>query len=480
MQINAMPRAAQISSSNLALRFQVDGAVTAEALANRFGVSQATISRALARLGDSVIGLGSARRARYVLRRQVRAIGDRWPIYRVDETGRAREWARLHAVHGGTFSTVIEWAGAPPAWAGHAFDREGFLDGFPFFLGDLRPQGFLGRQEARRVAAALLLPAEARMWGDDDALVFLQAEGGDLPGDLIVGDAPLRRVLARQLETAPASADALVAEGERAARYPELAVRVATAGLAGSSVGGEQPKFLTAVQRDDGSVRHVLVKFSPPMDTQAGRSWADLLTAEAHALAVLAEHGLATPGTRVLDAGGRRFLEVARHDRVGAHGRRGVVSLEALHAAMGESAVNDWPAAAESLARGGLIDAAGLATVRRLHSFGELIGNSDMHFGNLSFWLNDELPFRPAPAYDMLPMAWAPTSHGEFVDPANRVFAPRPPLPGVLSEWREAAAWAAEFWQRIASDGAVSRIAAARARDAGAVVARMRELFAGT
>ena len=435
------------------------------------GVDRSTLSRGLARLGDAVVALGAARRARYALRRPVRMIGDRWPIYRLDENGRAREWARLHALHGGF---LVEWAGPAPAWAERALDREGWSEGFPFFLGDVRPQGFLGRQEARRVAEALALPADPGRWGDDDTLVFLQAEGGDVPGNVIVGDALLRRVLARQLE--PVSVDA-VPESDRAVRYPELAARVTTSGLPGSSAGGEQPKFLTAVRRADGVVQPVLVKFSPPMDTAVGRGWADLLAAEAHALSVLAEHGLATGGARALDAGGRRFLEVARYDRVGAHGRRGVVSLEALHATLGRGSANDWPAAAESLARAELLDAAGLATVRRLHLFGELIGNSDMHFGNLSFWLDDALPFRPAPAYDMLPMAWAPTSLGELVDPALRAFAPRPPLPGVLAEWREAAAWAAEFWRRVADDEGVSRFSAARAREAGAVVARMREHF---
>ena len=468
-----MARRAQTATGDMTLRLQVGGAMTAQALAGALDVDRSTISRGLARLGDSVVALGAARRARYALRRAVRSIGTRWPIYRVDANGRAQEWARLHALHGGY---LIEWADAtPPAWADRFADREGFVDGFPFFLGDLRPQGFLGRQEARRVADELALPPEPRSWGDDDTLVFLQAEGGDLPGDLMVGDALLRRELARQL-SGGTGGDA-VPEAERAIRYPELAVRVVTSGLPGSSVGGDQPKFLTAVRRDDGAAQSVLVKFSPPMETPVGRGWADLLTAESHALAVLAEHGLATAGATTIDSGGRRFLEVIRHDRVGAHGRRGVVSLEALHASLAGGAANDWPAAAEALVRADLIDEAGLAAVRRLHNFGELIGNSDMHFGNLSFWLDDALPFRPAPAYDMLPMAWAPTSHGEFVEAAQRVFAPRPPVPSVLAEWREAATWAAEFWRRVAADESVSRFSVLRAREAGAVVARMREHF---
>lgn len=466
-----MPRPAQVVPGNISLRLQVSGALTAQALATALKVNQSTISRGLARMGDAVVALGSARRARYALRRTVRNVGDRWPVYRIDATGRAHDWARLHTLHGGC---LIEWAGAAPAWAEQLTDREGMVEGFPFFLGDLRPQGFLGRQEARRVAEALHLPADPRMWGDDDTLIFLQAEGGDLPGDMVVGEAPLRRVLARQME--PADGVSVVPESSRTSRFPELAAQMASGGLPGSSAGGEQPKFLAAIRRRSGARQPILVKFSSVVNSQPGRRWADLLAAEAHALAVLVEHGLAMASARVLDAGERRFLEVARHDRVGAHGRRGMVSLEALHAALGSGgAVNHWSAAAEALARDGLIDAAGLAAVRRLHSFGELIGNSDMHFGNLSFWLDDTLPFRPAPAYDMLPMLWAPNAQGEI---AERTLAPRPPLPGVLGEWREAADWAGEFWRRVAGDATISREFRATARQSGDLVARMRAQFA--
>jgi len=43
-----------------------------------------------------------------------------------------------------------------------------------------------------------------------------------------------------------------------------------------------------------------------------------------------------------------------------------------------------------------------LRSIRLRQVFGGLIGNTDMHFGNLAFWFDDALPFRLAPAYDML------------------------------------------------------------------------------
>jgi hypothetical protein len=473
-----MARPAQITSGDVSLRLQTSGALTALELAEALRVDRSTISRGLTRLGDAVVTLGAARRARYALRRSVRTAGDRWPIYRVDANGRAREWARLHALHGGWW---IEWPGELPAWAEHAFDREGFGDGFPFFLGDLRPQGFLGRAVARAVADTLRLPADPRQWGDDHTLHFLQAQGSDLPGDLVVGDGALRRVLAGQLETmengrAPGS-DTFIDEADSRTCYPDLAMRAMAGEWPGSSAGGEQPKFLTALRSSDGALRRVIVKFSPPLETEVGRRWADLLAAEGHARVILGEQNLTVRGHRVLDAGGRRFLEVTRHDRAGAHGRRGVVSLEALHAALGSATENNWVAAVDSLVAAGLIDAGTRRDVLRLHSFGELIGNSDMHFGNLSFWLEDTLPFRLAPAYDMLPMTWAPLRFGEIVEPANRAFAPRPPLPGILAEWHEAARWAGEFWRRVVADESISAEFAERAHAASEQVERMRGTF---
>ncbi|OYU99797.1 MAG: transcriptional regulator, partial [Verrucomicrobiales bacterium VVV1] len=79
-----------------------------------------------------------------------------------------------------------------------------------------------------------------------------------------------------------------------------------------------------------------------------------------------------------------------------------------------------------------------------------------------------------APAYDMLPMLWAPTPGQASPMPT---FSPAPPLPGELPIWNEAAAWATEFWQRVADDARVSAEFAAQARAAGAQVARMREIF---
>jgi hypothetical protein len=462
-----MPRLAQITPGDFALRFQVGGALTAQALATALGVNQSTVSRGISRLGEQVVALGAARRARYALRRPVRAMGDRWPIYRIDAKGRSHEWARLHALHGGF---LVEWAGESPAWAERALDREGFLDGFPFFLGDVRPQGYLGRAEARGLPAALRLPADPRSWNDDDTLVYLEAEGDDLPGNLVVGDAAMRRVSQRML-----TATETISEAMRAERYIDLALRSAAGEVPGSSVEGEQPKFTAMLAGDEWRpAAHVIVKFTDVLTTPTGRRWADLLAAEAQAHAVLRSSGESVSPVRTLDAGGRRFFEIERFDRCGTHGRTGVISLRALFDGVRDAAdATMWVAAARELVRCGVIDEAAERSVRLRQLFGSLIGNADMHFGNLAFFLEDELPLRIAPVFDMLPMLWAPTTGQATPTPS---FAPALPLPGERALWQEAAAWAAEFWHRVADDPLVSAEFSSQARSAGAQVARMREV----
>jgi hypothetical protein len=175
-------------------------------------------------------------------------------------------------------------------------------------------------------------------------------------------------------------------------------------------------------------------------------------------------------GARLIDAGGRRFLEVPRFDRRGAAGRLGVVSLEALSAAS-VGLARDWNSAAVELRRRELIGDDSLATVRRLQAFGELIGNSDMHSGNLGFFLGDSLPLRITPCYDMLPMLWAPGPQGEIV---NRSFAPAPPIPWLLDPWRDAAGMAENFWRRVAEDPRISPAFRSPALEALEVVGHLR------
>ncbi len=467
-----MARPRQVEPSALSLRLQSGGPLSAQALAASLRVDRSSISRALSRpeIAPHLVRLGTTRGTSYALRRSVRGLGDTFAVRRVDAAGRAQDWAELVALHGGW---QLRWADPvrAPEWAPALFGLGGYAEGFPFFLGEVRPQGYLGRAIGRALSLSLNLPPDPRMWSDDDTLVYLQGAGDDLPGDLVVGDVPLRRVQDHVLhppETLPADA--------RAVRYPELARAGATQEVPGSSVEGEQPKFLVTLAESDGAATPVLVKFTDVLSTPTGRRWADLLVAEAHALTMLQARGEAHAAPRLLMAGNRCFLETPRYDRVGLHGRRGVVSLRALHDAFEGPDANRWPAVAAHLRAREFIDDAALRSIRLRHAFGELIGNTDMHFGNLAFWLDDALPFRLAPAYDMLPMRWAPTPGNATPAPE---FAPTPPLPADRELWLEAAVWADEFWQRVAADDRVSPAFTEIASRAGETVARLRRHFAG-
>ncbi|MEO8616595.1 MAG: type II toxin-antitoxin system HipA family toxin YjjJ [Luteolibacter sp.] len=460
-----MARSAQITRESLAPLIRARGPISATELAALLRVNRTTIARILPDFGDELVTLGATRSTRYLLRQGIRNIGNRWQIYRMDQNGRAEEWAELEALHDRQWR--VTWAGAAPEWAAHFIAENGLWRGFPFFLGDARPQGFLGRTIASRISRTLQLPDDPRLWSDDDILVYLQAAGEDLPGNQVVGDDCLRRALARAADLPGGNS---ISERDREVLYPEQAVEIAQS-LPGSSAGGEQPKFLTTLRNESGGFQPVLVKFSAPMAQPTGRRWADLLLCEFHAHQVLAEAGLSNPSARLLDASGRRFLEIPRFDRLGAGGRRGVVTLEALASSLIGHLSRNWTDAAAELQRRGLIDDGNLAIIRRLHAFGELIGNTDMHFGNLAFFLEDGVQLRVTPAYDMLPMLWAPGNQGELIE---RCLSLAPPLPAFADAWREAAVWAEDFWSRVTNDDRVSAEFVQMARVAGASVAQLR------
>jgi hypothetical protein len=460
-----MARPSQITRENLAPLIRARGPVSATELAALLRVNRTTIARTLPDLGDELVTLGATRSTRYLLRREIRNIGNRWPIYRLAADGRAGEWAELEALHDRSWR--VNWAGTPPEWAGLFMAESGLWRGLPFFLSDARPQGFLGRAIASRISRALQLPDNPRAWSDEGVLIYHQAAGEDLPGNLVVGDDCLRRALARSADLPGGN---VTSEADRESFYPVQAMEIARS-LPDSFAGGEKPKFLTTLRDEAGGFQAVLVKFSAPMDQATGRRWADLLLCEFHAQKILAEVGLANPGVSLLDADGRRFLEIPRFDRIGPGGRRGVVTLEALASSLLGSQSRNWIDATAELHRRGLVDSSSLASVQRLHAFGELIGNTDMHFGNLAFFLDDTLPFRVAPAYDMLPMLWAPGSQGELTE---RKFAPAPPLPAMVESWREASGWAEIFWDRVAEDVWLSPEFARTVDDARAVIAQLR------
>jgi hypothetical protein len=80
------------------------------------------------------------------------------------------------------------------------------------------------------------------------------------------------------------------------------------------------------------------------------------------------------------------------------------------------NATAPWPVITARLAQGGVITPEAHARAALLFAFGTLIGNTDMHAGNLSFVSDSGQPYALSPAYDMLPMAFSPTSGGVLRD----------------------------------------------------------------
>ncbi len=421
------------------------GVASAPELAAASGLSQRHLLRALQAHGQALVAAGHARRRRYALRRPVRGDTDALPVYAVDADGRVSDLASLSLLHPqGSFCLLA------PHWPCEEGARDGWWDGLPYPLYDMRPQGYLGRLLARELQDLLDVAPNPDDWDDETIVHVLSRRGADCAGNLIVGEASLR-----QYQTQRVSPSAPLAEEGLAQAYALRAANAARLGVAGSSAGGEFPKF-TATREGDGHARtpHVIVKFSGVAEGPATQRWPDLLVCEQLALrhaATLA--GVAAPATRILRAEGRTFLESERFDRVGAHGRLAMAGLQSASMHLLGVGAREWAAHAEALARHGWLAQADVSAVERLWWFGRLIANTDMHLGNLAFF-SEGGRFRLAPAFDMLPMAYAPLAGGE-VPPAAPWQPPLPP-PAQRDRWREACAAALAFWDDASGDARIS------------------------
>lgn len=405
----------------------LQGPQSAAALMEHAGVSQATLSRALS-AQPQVLKFGRARATRYALLRPIRQQSV-FPLWRIDELGQARQAGRLYSI----------W----PAGSCLVEDSEGSwqqFDGLPWYLSDMRPQGFLGRAWGRECALQLALPEDIRLWSEDHCLIALTERGSDISGDWLIGEPSYRQWLNQPLPE-PVSLQ------EKPLRYPQLADKVLSGEDIGSSAGGEQPKFACYAELADGSKAHLLVKFTPPPRNQNSRRWCDLLRAEALALQLMAEHGLAAASAAIFTLpDGQTFLEVTRFDRLADKGRRGLVSLEAVQAEY-SGAQARWPQALQNLARQKLISPEDAARGELQWAFGRLIANGDMHSGNLAFFYHaDGLALTPA--YDMLPMSFAPSSSGHMRETPPLI---EPDAAISREVWLRALAMAQQYWQKIAA-----------------------------
>lgn len=423
--------------------------LTAAQLAASTGKSISSMSLSIKALGERVVRMGAARSTRYALGQNILGLAARQPVYWVEPSGHMRSFGAIDFLHGRRVYVKLtngsEFVSAPNT--------------LPWFLTPLRPQGFLGRQLVRLRPD---FPADPDDWTLDQVLYMAVSQIRDAVGALSLGE-PKERIVEEVSPALPV----------RLRQYDEKAISIGQSLPAGSSAGGEQPKF-TAELATPQIWQHLVVKFSPPHGTPFGQRWGAMLLLEALALSVLDSHGVAVAKAAVLRNEKRTYLESIRFDRVGLEGKRHVVAISALHDEFTPGAKQNWVITAQGLHAKKLITEPELRSIATIHAFGHYIGNTDMHFGNLSFFVDDVIKpsIRLAPVYDMLPMMWRPDPYAGLSDSPVR----QQPMPaGFASEQEQARQWAIEFWEQAAQLDIGAELQAASVESAR----RLKTNFAG-
>ena len=412
------------------------GVFTAQQLQNATGKSQPSISLALTKLGSEVCKLGAARNTRYALTQTILGLPAQQSLTWTTAEGDLQTFGSLHFLQSGQVYVRArqgaDWLSAPGQ--------------LPWFLQPLRPQGFLGRQLTRLRPD---FPADPDTWRNEQVLYMAANHAGDPPGALHLGETKGPR-WAAGVHEAPWTTH------NQTVHFDTLARTITQTLPAASSAGGEQPKFLTEVDTPEGPHKHLIVKFSPPRGTPFGERWHDLLHLEHLALTVLAGSGVAVAPTYIVESSERTYLVSERFDRIGLEGKRHVVPASAVHDAFVTAPRQHWVATCEALAAQKMLNLAHVNAVASAYLFGQYIGNTDMHFGNLSFFVDDVLQpaLVPTPVYDMLPMMWRPGVHSGELD--ARPALPQAQPPGYTTLAAQARTWAIAYWERAASLPALS------------------------
>ena len=404
------------------------GPYSAAQLVSALKISQPTLSRTI----HQQIGVGAGavttfkvagdRTPKYALLRPLLlGLNPSQRIYRLLGAGIFESFAEVEFLYGG--ATVERIGGLTRLY-----------EGLPPYMAFAAPSGFLGRQIAREVARSHPFPGSLRDWGDDHRIAYLYTRGLNLPGNLVFGDAAL------QLEMDSRSARP-TAKADTAAHYVAMAESVRVSAQ-DSSAGGDQPKFL-ATTEDSG---HVIVKFA-----KAGSRMAELLALEHLALRSLAEVAVPASTTQLLCTGGYVFLEVQRFDREGRFGRVGMLSAGAVDDEF-FGLRDTWSDFARRCEQAQYLSAVDAHHIHVLAAFSELIGNNDRHFENISMLIGEDGEYsRVAPAYDILPMRYAPLGGG--LDPPLTPIEPKVGTIGAKpAVWALAFKAATKFWTAVQTE----------------------------
>jgi hypothetical protein len=379
---------------------------SSSALIKAAGISRPTLMRAVRGLGDQVLTLGRARATRYALRETLPGLStSEFPAFSVDEQGEISQ-----------SNTLITLAGTESVW----LPDESVIDGLPVEIHDVAPRGFLGRSFARR-NQDLGLPEDVMDWSDHHVLAAVTRRGEDLPGNFVIGKESFERW------------QELWHDETGVEQFPALAEAALAGEHTGSSAGGERPKFTCLHQGE-----HCIVKFSNAR-TENARRWQDLLRLEHLALETLRDHSISAARSELVDYQNWRFLIVYRFDRIGARGRVPTISLAAASGMEGRP----WMDAAHTLSRNELLSDEHVRQIALLDAFGAQIANNDRHLHNVCVFPRDDR-YDLAPAFDQLPMAYAPQASGNMLEQPVKVARPSAET---LHVWGEANSMARAYWR---------------------------------
>jgi HipA-like C-terminal domain len=398
--------------------------LTAAQLAAATQKSISSISLAVQKLGERVHRIGAARSTRYALKTDILGLAPQQKLRWLGREGEGFATAHFTYLAGDWLHTVCQASDG----RSHEWLTQHHL---PWFLGTLRPQGYLGRKLARWMPHLSSDPAD---WSLAQLLYCVTDHISDPIGAIDVLSIHGRPTHPR-----------ITALTDRHAEFDIIASEDTAQKPVGSSAAGEQPKFLAQVLG-----QACIVKFTPPHGTPFGQRWQALLLLEKLALEVLQSHAIPSARAEIVQTQRRTYLQSARFDRDEEHGASHIVAIAAVHDEFVGGSWTNWVKTSEALAQKGLITAGELSQVASIFAFGHYIGNTDMHSGNLSFFVDDVVTpkIRLAPVYDMLPMMWRPDIHqGVLSDSPLR--PQRMPV-GFTAEQAEARQWAIEFWQRAA------------------------------
>lgn len=418
---------------NLIQLLSDEAVLSSSQLQAKLAISQPSLSRLVSRAGSKILRIGRARAAMYALSRPVFGVDGAIPVYAIDENGLPQQLANLYGI--GNEQFYIETY-SPDRWLKGGGDN-GIYPSLPYMLDDLRPEGFMGRLVAHNYAARLGYPDDAKYWNAQQVGHYLLQDGFDLSGHLVLGDSALHDFQRRTLDIID----------DRESVYPDRANAILKQWQGGSSAGGEHQKF-TAYTPENG---HVIVKYSPAGDSVEARRWQDLLICEYHALNSMSQADMPAASAQLFQFDGRVFLESQRFDRVGETGRVPMISLLAIDAEF-VGLAQSWSKVAQKMQQQKLISSEDERVCLWNELYGHWIGNTDMHLGNLSMTVT-ERGFKLLPAYDMLPMIYAPV-RGEIVK-RNFILPVRPMQQADL--WQSSGEVALGFWEIVAADKRVSK-----------------------